>query len=174
MVYRGSRGPRKTKKWEPKTWHPKYDIIVTLYCAGTNQTKIGKLVGMTQVAVNIILVSKKGKEEIAIARAKQQRLLNNKNSSRLDKLQEQALTNIERVISDPILLNENPFAVFNASLALSRGMGKFIEDKNKGDDIPLPGQQNNFFINNPDAAGKIVEGLSKVMEVKQLHSGKDG
>lgn len=171
-MFKGKRGPRKTERdWQPKKWLPKYDMIVALYAAGTmSQIAIAKQFRMTPVAIGLIIRSDNGQRYFKALQEKQKERIDKGLNNRLSNLLEQCVDNVERVIHDPVLINENPFAVFDRSVAVLKGMGKMIEDKpKKFDDEPRVQTNNNTVIfGTPAIAERILSGLEKVEEIRKL------
>lgn len=166
--YKGRRNG-VTRQWQPTKWIPKYDVIIALYCGGAKQGVIATVSKMTPAQVNSIINSEDGKLKVRDFQVRQQARLESSMEERIESMQAKALDNVHRVINDEGLINSDPFSVFDRSLAYLRGTGKLIADKRPEEStIAKSVTQNNFFIQNPEVAERVADGLNKVLEVNQL------
>jgi hypothetical protein len=135
---KGTRnGEGRGVRWQPKEWKPVYETIVALHCMGYKNKDISlKLksdfaVRYTPMAISLILKTKQAVAIIELFKARVKTDTENKAKDRITALTERAMSNLESVIGNDKLLEDSPFAIFNASAKFLEGIGKLDGNKPK-------------------------------------------
>ena len=161
-------------QWEPKTWKPLYDQMVVLAAAGHKNTEIAKILKCHSVSVGLILRSKQGKEALA----KQTKNSVAARQEKIDEIQDLALRRVKDALADDELASLVPLKVADRAL---RVLPSITQPKQK--EAPANQQVNSQVINNtktvtkamnilvtdPTIASRVLEGLDKLKEIKQIH-----
>lgn len=171
------RGAKIKKRWDPKEWRPEYEAMAALAATGMPHNEIASRFGYTAPWVSMIMNSPKGKivkqlivNNIREAGSKQI------TTERIQRLQEAAFANVERVITDPDIMERSPMAIFGASMDVLKKSPVFGEADKDRPPVPIAGSIQNTQINYfaPGVDRKELEGsLNLANEVKQIHGPKD-
>lgn len=114
---------RLTKKFEPKTWKPKYDLFVYWHCLGWSNKKIAEEFDFTPQQVCNILTSNQGKLRIKLIEENLREARTAGVSSRVEDMAAKLLRRMEDVVDNDSLFEKAPFAVFDRALAVIKGIG---------------------------------------------------
>lgn len=152
-------------KWVPKKWIPLYDQMVALHCVGLSNKAISERFDYSAQQVGNILKTEQAKIIIELVRKKTLGDLEESTAARLKRMEHQAISNIERIISDEALVEARPLALFDRSMALLKGIGK-MEGENS-----IRSVQNNTFNIAIEHSQALIEGMKKANEAAILHKG---
>jgi predicted transcriptional regulator len=165
-----SNGKRFTDGWEMKTWKPIHENIALAHVAGMKGTDIAREYGITPMLVSLVLSSAKGKTRVCELMVKYKDAMEGRHKDRMQRLQDTAMKNAERLLTSDIHAQEKPFQMFDRSirfLQLTGGLpGDNVKEKDK------EGSVTNNTINiltHPDIAPRILNGLAKLREIEALH-----
>jgi hypothetical protein len=163
-----------------KKWKPIYEQMVQLNTVGYTAEQIQGFLraagGRSYSLANIykVLSSKQANEYRAGLSMKLRSQMENVANMQLDVLAQRAVENIATVLHSDKLREENPFAVFDRSMAVIRGLGKMTGD------VAKPSQTNiNVGVGvtiQGKAAENIADGMAKSDAALQhlIGGGKDG
>jgi hypothetical protein len=147
-------------KWEPGTWRPEYEYILTLSCQGKTHVSISEMTGYSLQQICSILNSKEAKKaKNGIVTALRKSTL-----GRMESVTQKAMDRIEDVLNDDNLAETAPFAMYDRAMAFMKGVNKLASD---GGNV-TNNTQNNVVIGN-DAANLLVTALNRSNQVKELH-----
>ena len=161
-----------TRKWQPKMWQPHYDQIVALSVLGRSNAEIAKHFKIHAVTVSGILNSEKGRELIEQFREAQIEQLKASISGRLSAITDRAISNMEAVIENDMLLETSPFAVFDRSFKFLQSQGTVKNPDNPN----YPQRGNTFNVDNilvvPDRiAMELSEGARLIASMRGQRNG---
>jgi hypothetical protein len=164
---------KKIRKWQPNEWEGEYEKITFESCMGVSNTDLAQKYNLTPQHISNILNTEQARE------IKRQYVLAIRQGS-LDLMEKQfgeittkAVDNMHNILHRDDLTLNHPFSQFNASVTALKSLGKLQEDSK-------PGTVNNTQINNTtmivtsEQESKIIAGLDKLEQIKQLHSGVNG
>jgi hypothetical protein len=120
---------RLTKKFEPKSWKPVYDLMVFHSCMGVSNKEIAEKYNYTPQQVCNILVSNQGRVRKKLILAN---LIENETASvqdRMEKVATKFLQKIELVADNDELFEKAPFAFVDRGLAIIKGLGRLEGDR---------------------------------------------
>lgn len=164
----GARGAKAKKRWTPKEWRPEYTAIVALSATGMSNEAVGKHFNYTKVHISNIL---RCPEAAKIRELINAQLLEDATVSlpdRLKRVQDQALSQVEKYFARTELIDKAPFQVFDRALKVLQGTNAMANPDAKNNGATTNIQQNTFVLS--DAAAKaLTEGLAKSQLVAQLH-----
>jgi hypothetical protein len=149
------------KKWQPGTWTPEYEYILTLHCQGKTNTAIAEMTGYCVMHVGHILSCKEAKK----ARNTIITSLRKNTLERMEAVSQKALDRIETVMNDDELFENAPLAVYDRAMSYMKGVNKLAGE---GGNVTTNNTQNNVVIGN-DAASLLVAALNRSNQVKELH-----
>jgi hypothetical protein len=170
IAFKPAKFKRKLRTWQPE-WKPEYEAIVAESCMGKANTVLASKYGFTEQHISNILnteQARKIKEEaIATIRRSSMHLMDATIASNTDK----ALENITTVLNKPELLVENPFAIFDKSLAFLKGVGKLAGEGSTviNDNRTQNQVQQNFLNMSPEQADTFQTGLNKALNSIEKH-----
>jgi len=163
-------------RWEPKTWKPRYDMVVYKHCLGYDNNRIATETGLHFQTVSNILGSLQGRARVKII---QDKLLTNVNADlgqRLMNVAEKFMAKIERVAEDEELFTKSPFAVIDRGLQVLKGVGhlKSAAEGSAGSGSGGPTPNHTTFIGkavilSDDAAKNLRDAIALSDEVKEIH-----
>lgn len=161
---------RALKKWEPKKWRAKYDIIIEFHVQGYKNKEIADMVGngCTPQTVMNVVTCEMAKPHIIEARARQVARMANDQNRRLDNLQARALAITERVLFDDKLVEDSPLAMLDRSMKLLQARGTI------GDEKAPTNVTNNNLVLSAEVSERLVAGLEKANAVRALIGNGNG
>lgn len=153
--------PRLSKKWEPVTWKPEYEIIILYSVTGKTMKEIGVLTNYTKEQIWNILHTEKAKEiKIKYVESLKANLLG-KYDRFINTTADLAAKRIEQVLMNDELAEAKPFAMFDRAAALLKGVGRL---KGEGSQTNVTVNQNN----NTLQVGQVKDLNTGVSELRQL------
>jgi hypothetical protein len=158
---------RALKKWEPKRWRAKYDIIIEFHVQGYKHKEIADMIGngCTPQTVMNVVTCEAAQPFIIEARNRQVARMANDQNRRLEKIQERALAITERVLFDDKLVEESPLSMLDKSMKILAARGT-IRDENTPQSVT-----NNTLVLSSEVSERLVSGLEKANAVKALLNG---
>lgn len=155
---------RKPARWQPKKWIPLYETMVGLSSMGRSNKYIAEVFGYTPQQVSNILTSDEAKLvlEVTVARIRDGATLTI--NSKLERLAERAVHNIETVLNDDNKLEQSPFAIVDRSMALLKGLKKL-----QGDSPTVEVNNQQTFVTDKGAE-TIVRAIERSQQVKELQA----
>lgn len=172
---------RPEHKWDPKEWHPTYDLVVILSLTKSNE-EIASIVNYSPQTVSNILTSPTGKikkaEVLQMGRDKLAGTLEN----RARQMSDLAISRLHEILTDDNRMRKDAtaFGAIDRALAVAK---TFTPELKKdpinsltpmvvNGDVHHTQVQNQQNIFTPLQAQEISEGLEKLQEVKKLHASK--
>lgn len=155
--------PSLKKRWQPKKWEPIYDAMVALSCTGLSNKAIAERFKYTPQQVSNILNSDQAKVIKGLVTKNIRDTAVEDNAARLTRLEQVALKNIEGVLTNSELLERNPLALYDRSLAFLKGTGKMEGEQ------PKNVQNTTNVMIGSDLVSKLISGIEKSNEAALMH-----
>ncbi len=123
------RRARNTRpKWNPKQWHPVYEEVVLLDCLGFSRKDIALEKGFTETHITNITSTSQARIIREVFQRKMAAKYEATVETRLERLSQKAMDNIEAVITSDALMEKNPLSIFDRSITLLKAT-KHIKDE---------------------------------------------
>lgn len=167
---RGSRnGHRLTIGWNPKKWKPIHDSIIALAITGIKNTEIAQQLNLNPVTISLVLNSSLGREKLGILQKLKQETIETNTQERVTRLQEKALSRIERVMNSDEIFEAAPLKIFDRSLRVLQATGKAKPTEVQPPVTNSSVVNNNLIVGDPAILSQLNAGLQKALEAKALH-----
>lgn len=170
---------RLTKRFEPKTWKPVYDMYVFHHVMGKSNIWIAQEYKKTPQLICNVLRSMQGQVRIKVIAINLQTMREQTIESRMGTVADKFMKRIEAVVEDDELFEKAPFAFVDRGLAIIKGLGKMNGDPSSnpnGGSPAVHNTQNNFAgpvaILSEKAITDLKEAIAFSTEARALHESK--
>lgn len=160
-----ANGRSDDEKWQPVTWKPEYEIILSLHAQGQTNIAIAELTNYTPMQISNILTC----EHARLRKTDIVNNIRNNTMERIDKMTEIATKRMEEVLNNDDLAIASPFAMFDRATAYLKGVNKLASDGNN-----INNSTNNTVIIGDEAIKTMVDGLEKSNIAADLHKNLSG
>lgn len=167
-------GRKALKKWQPKSWEPIYETIVSLSSSGRTNKYIAEVTGYDPQQVSNILTCDMGLQRKAAIVSGIRSTLASSLGERIQQVTDLTVGRAFTLLSNDEYFQKNPVAVINTGLALTRTLNPAANEARK------PAESGNTQINNGTIvtinstdAKDLIAGLKKLEEIKQLHGPRE-
>jgi hypothetical protein len=170
-------GEHSVPQWEPKTWKPIHNLIVSLHVLGYKNVRIvealkAENVNISTMMVSLVLNSKQGKERL---RTETQAIEKETIKDRLDKLSDRALKVMETVINNDDLVKYKPLSMFDKAQRVLQHTGHLRSENDKNNGITsntLIGNMNVLL--SGEIGERLMEGLQLVKDIQDARNAGHG
>lgn len=167
----------KFTRYQPKRWHPEFDLIVFASFSGQTNKEIGDKFGYTEVHISNILCSPQAEEVRKKLKVKVEAGIEGTIEQRFKGISEKALQRIENFISNDEIAIKSPFLFVDRAFRAAQIAGISQEKNgNSGAKVDI-NVQNNTQINQTNVGNEVIDRIALALEqsneVTRLHAGLD-
>jgi len=160
--------PQKgTVKWRPKKWLAEYDRIVALAVLNKTNEEIAEQTGYTKEHVSTILNLPEGKLFYEKLKNAVKKKIEDNIPALLEDTAKKAAARINDIVNDDTLRERAPFQMASLSMDVLKGIGHL---KSGVQSSPFAIVNNGQMVVTTQQHSDILEGISKIEEVKRIHS----
>lgn len=158
-------GRADDEKWQPVSWKPEYEMILSLHAQGQTNIAIAELTNYTPMQISNILTC----EHARLRKADIVRNIRQNSMERIENMTEKAMQRVEAVLNNDDLAVTSPFAMFDRATTFLKGRNVLSNDGGN-----INNTTNNNVVIGDEAIKTMVEGLEKANIAADLHKNLTG
>lgn len=158
-------GRADDEKWQPVTWKPEYEMILSLHAQGQTNIAIAELLNYTPMQVSNILTC----EHARLRKSDIVKNIRENTMDRIDRMTDIAVKRVEEVLNNDELAEASPFQMFDRATAYLKGVNKL-----SGDGGTVNNNTNNTVVIGDEAIKILQDGLEKSNMASELHKNLSG
>lgn len=162
----------KFENYNPKRWHPEFDLFVIESVSGKSNEEIGRLHGYTAQHISNILSTPQAREIKERIRSSINTEFETNLKERFAKIGEKAIRHIESFIEDEnSLASKSPFMFVDRVVRIGQVVGSLGSENGKNNPIANTTINGNVNIMTTDQAKEISEALRRSKELDSVEIG---